>query len=214
MSIKKTTEYMENLARITLIHLLGFDEADLFCDDKPDIQSHSGHVGIEVRQDVFENEQIIFRAAERVWGMQRKYAPKKEIQRIEKSGGVITVDSSGCINGITAPGTNNCSKHIIESAKDKLIKLNAGGYKIFQENHLYLFVESLMLECCESYIYELMEFVHSYQGSRSLSFSKIYLDQHYVLYVCDIQNMKLQKINISKAERDYRAAEVALICPD
>lgn len=191
--------FAEQAACYILTHLLGYDHTDLFCSDKPDIQSHSGKIGVEVRCDIYQHEQDIIAIAKKIWSKEFAQIPKNARKKIAKYGGEIFADASGSINRIHVGEKTNDPAHLIDSAKDKLNKLNAGGYAIFEENDLYLFVESILLEYAESHIYSFMKAVKDYPGR---VFDYIFLDQHYVLYVCNIKTQSFKKVPIPQEFRD------------
>lgn len=125
-------DYWECYAKIVLEELFPEKFCNLFLADKPDLQDSNGYVGIEVTRA--ENPKQL--EAERLYA----YLPYKEesqraceIKRIEKTGAKV---HDGFMMGIK--GTDSFER--INAAIDHKCKTIAkGGYKAFEEYHLFVF---------------------------------------------------------------------------
>lgn len=204
--------FFEQYARLLLTHQFGFAKENLFCDDKPDIQSRDGSTGIEVTRDIYEKEAEFHRRMEDIWYKPYSDIPaeKKEklLQKykIDVNGDRIIVASLK--NGIT----ENTPKRLIECILKKVKKLNSGGYAKFDDYQLYVYVDSVILDGCESYVLNVMDAVKHQRAA--LNYSFLYLDQWYVVYVCDINTGTYRKIAVSNELRENLGKEALGLCPD
>lgn len=125
-------DYWECYAKIVLEELLPEKFTNLMLADKPDLQDNDGCVGVEVTRA--ENPKQV--EAESLYStLHYKNEKKKahDIDRIEKLGARV---HDGFMMGITS----NDSFEFINSAIDVKCKtLLKGGYKEFNEYHLFLF---------------------------------------------------------------------------
>ena len=124
--------YWECYAKIVLEELFPEKFCDLRLVDKPDLQDRNGYVGIEVTRA--ENPKQL--EAESIYS-NLPYKDENQracdIKRIEKTGAKV---HDGFMMGIK--GTDSF-KRINDTINTKCKTLSKGGYKAFDEYHLFMF---------------------------------------------------------------------------
>lgn len=201
MRVTKTKQYMEERARQTLCQVCGYDTEDLFCADKPDIQDRQGKCGIEVVQDIEEDERQREAFIEQVWDRPYDEIDPKKIERFQLSGGKISrVKDNRIRSAIIGEGKPNTPTHLIETIKKKVDLLNKNFYKRFDNYGLYVFVETVSIdENFDSYVFSVIEAVSTY--GRKINFQKLFLDYDYGICVCDLVKQDFERIAISHEMR-------------
>lgn len=201
MSTIKSTQYKEEQARKTLHYICNFTLDDWCCSDKPDLQNDVDGYGIEVVQDVYRNEQEMSRFIESFWGKQYSEIDEQKIKKFEGLGGTIKVEN-GRISGASLGTTTNSPDHLIAVAKGKIDLLNRGQYRSFKKYGLYVFVGTTLVDQdFSSYAQQIIEEVASYQQTKDLKYSILFLDQHYVMCVCDLEKKSFEYELIPKEIR-------------
>lgn len=192
-----STNYAEELAKQMLNQILDFDLSTLCHKDKPDLQDFDKKIGIEVTQDVYENEMQCLRFWNRYEKTPYDKIPQKEIDLYYKNLGTLEVSDNRLITGKLGEEKANNPSHLIKTINRKLLKLNSGHYTIFDNNMLYIFVETVNL--FDSYIISLIEAVND--ADYPLKYTRIILDGWFELCDCDVMNRKFYRHTITSEFR-------------
>ncbi|MCQ4021937.1 MULTISPECIES: hypothetical protein [unclassified Ruminococcus] len=192
-----STDYAENYARQMLNRILEFDLFTLLHKDKPDLQDFDHQIGIEVTQDVYEREMQCLRFWVKYEKMPYDKIPKKEIELYYKNLGTLEISDNHIIHGTLGETKENNPTHLIDTINSKLKKLNSGHYTIFENNMLYVFVETVSL--FDSYIISLIKEVNA--TNYPLKYTRIILDGWFELCDCDIVNQSYCRHNITSELR-------------
>lgn len=212
MSIVKGKQFFEQYARLSLIGLCDFDADNYVCLDKPDIHSIDRSLGIEVTSDVYEDEQEMTRVAENIWHTPYSELSEKKLHRVLKE--CIISETNDRITRISlkSGAIENKPEHLIETVLKKQLLLNAGEYEKFDHYHLYVYTDTIILDGYESYIGSVINTLVNNRGAKN--YSILYLNQWYVLYVCNIEKETYEKIPISTVIRKKLCMEARRLCPD
>lgn len=208
MRVIRTKQYMEERARQTLCQVCGYNTEELFCADKPDIQHKNQSFGIEVVQDIEEDERQCEVFIEQVWHKQYDEIDPKKIQRLQSIGGNIgKIENNRIRSAIIAGEKPNIPVHLMETIKKKVELLNKEIYKRFDRYGLYVFVETVSIdEHFDSYVWSVIESVSTY--GQKLNFHKLFLDYDYGICVCDLLKHDFERISISDQTRDLIHKEI------
>lgn len=202
MRVTRTKQYMEERARQTLCQICGYNAEDLFCADKPDIQDKHEKCGIEVVQDIDEDERQREVFIEQVWDKPYDEIDPKKIERFRSTGGKINkIEDNRIRSAIIGEEKLNMPSHLIETIKKKVDLLNKANYKKFDSYGLYVFVETVSIDGnFDSYVLSVIEAVSAY--GQSINFHKLFLDYDYGICVCDLSKQDFERISISHQIRD------------
>ena len=105
--------------------------------------------------------------------------------------------SEGILTGI--PGSDNFDR-IFQSFKDKIHKLNNGGYTIFTHNYLFVFSEIL---ANQKMIDEVIIKMNLFQVEYNRKFEKIFVYVPYYLYVLNLLDEIGEIMNIEKYQYNW-----------
>lgn len=214
MSIIKSKEYLECQALQTLHHICGFELGNWRCSDKPDLQSDTEGYGIEVVQDVHRNEQKMSRFIESIWGRNEAEIDPKTIKKFERLGGSVTFEN-GHIHNATLGVTTSSPDHLIATVKRKIDLLNERQYRDFRRYGLFVFVETTFIdENYTSFVQQVVDEVSEYQQTQDLKYDILYLEQSYVMCICDLEKKTFQHIRISRDMRKCIYQETEEKCHD
>lgn len=204
MSAVLSKFFLEEYARLSLVSLCGFDKNNLFRADRPDIQSRDGSVGIEVTWDIYKEEMKFRRKIEEIWNVLYDKIPPKKLERLLKFY-KIKVENNR-IKGASMKDavTENTPAHLRERVFKKIDLLQRGNYEKSEEYQLYVYIDSVLLDGCESYTVSLLDEI---QRNPCEKHSKIYFNQYYLLYVCDIKNGEYQRLEIPNELREQLRLE-------
>lgn len=202
MRITRTKQYMEERARQTLCQACGYHADDLFCADKPDIQDRNEKFGIEVVQDIEEDERQREVFIEQVWEKPYDQIDPKKIARFQSTGGKISkVEDNKIRFAIIGKEKPNIPEHLIKTIKKKVDLLNQEHYKYFDSYGLYVFVETVSIdEGFDSYVLSVIESVSSY--GQKMNFHMLFLDYDYGICVCDLVRQDFERFPISYQMQD------------
>lgn len=134
----------EIYARLVLQFIDEAKYGHLVHGDKPDLQDVKHNLGVEVTQAIPDCNQEAEALYARLHNQKDEASKSRAIERIEQLGGKV-------FNHVLfgPNGTDNFDL-IIDAYKEKLRKLNAGGYKHFEHNHLFIrsdiYADSEMLD--------------------------------------------------------------------
>lgn len=208
MRVTRTKQYMEERARQTLCQICGYDVEDLLCADKPDIQDKHGRCGIEVVQDIEEDDRQREAFIEQVWDRPYDEIDPKKIERFQSTGGKISKVADNRIrSAIIGEEKPNTPTHLIKTIKKKVDLLNKEIYKPFESYGLYVFVETVSIdEYFDSYVLSVIEAVSAY--GQKMNFQKLFLDYDYGICVCDLLKKDFERISISHQIRDSIHKEI------
>lgn len=173
---------LENIARLILARYCNYPIENLVCLDKPDLQDSINSYGIEVVEDCYSSEKEAERFLTSVWNMKYSEIDSKKIERLLKIGGELKEKGDKIFSTSLGKGTPNNPTHLIKTIKKKIIKLNNGGYKIFNNYGLYVYVNTVILQ--NSYVESIINEISKNQSE--LKYSKLYLDMHFQLWICDM----------------------------
>ena len=202
MRVTRTKQYMEERARQTLCQVCGYDIEDLFCADRPDIQHKQGKCGIEVVQDIEEDERQREVFIEQVWDRPYDEIDSKKIGRFQSAGGKISkVEDNRIRSAIIGEEKPNIPTHLIKTIKKKVDLLKKENYKQFDSYGLYVFVETVSIdEYFDSYVFSVIESISEY--GQKMNFQKLFLDYDYGICVCDVLKRDFERISIPHQIRD------------
>jgi hypothetical protein len=134
----------EVYARLVLQFIDAAKYGHLVHGDKPDLQDVKLNLGVEVTQAIPDRNQEAEALYAGLHNEKDEASRSRTIERIEQLGGKV-------FNHVLfgPNGTDNFDL-IIDAFKEKLRKLNAGGYKHFEHNHLFIrsniYADSVMLD--------------------------------------------------------------------
>lgn len=192
-----STDYAEKWARQMLNQTLDFDLSALEHKDRPDLQDFEHQIGVEITQDVYKNEMQCMRFWTRYEKIPYDKIPQKEIELYYKNKGELKTNDNYLLSGTLGEEKENNPTHLNKTIDQKLIKLNSGHYTIFENNILYVFVETVSL--FDSYIMSIIEEVNN--ADYPLKYTRIILDGWFELCDCDIVNKKYCRYNITSEFR-------------
>ena len=200
MSIIEDKEYMEELARQTLSYIKEYASSELERKDAPDLQDCINNHGIEVVQDVYENEQETIRFIEAISSTPVSQIPENKLKRLKKRAGVSICNDK--IQSVSLSKTSAIdTTHLIETIKQKIDKLNAGNYSKVATCSLYVFVDTVFIdEYFSSCVEKTLEEIRLY--TKPLMFKMLYLDYYYGICICDIEAGVIK--NRVKLDQDAR----------
>ena len=202
MSIIKSKEYKEEQARRTLHYICDFSLENWEHLDGPDLQNSIDSYGIEVVQDLPKNEQKMTRFVETVWDKLYSEIDEQKVGEFERLGGSFMIENEK-IHVASLGERPNAPEHLIGTIKKKIDLLNTGGYRHFEQYDLYVFVGTTLVdENFPSHVQQVIEQVSSYQDSKKLKYGTLYLDQLYVMCICDLKKKSFEWKEISKEIRD------------
>lgn len=189
-----STNYSEKYAKQMLNKILGFNLSYLCHKDKPDLQDFYHNIGIEVTQDVYEDEMQCLR----FWNNYEKTPydkiPQRDIEQYYKNDGQLKIFNNYLIGGKLGKTKENNPNNLIKKTIDKkLKKLNSGNYEIFKYNMLYVFVQTVSL--FDSYIVSIIEAVND--AIYPLKYTRIILDGWFEIIDCDIVNKQYYRYDIT-----------------
>lgn len=190
---------MEKQALLTLHHACGLCLEDWICADRPDLQNLRENHGIEVVRDCYAAEQESLRHIEEIWGLPLHQVKEKGLAAFRRAG-VSLSESDGIINGASLPTTPSTPEHLLATIREKVRKLNSGHYSGFTSLDLYVFVDTTFIDrsFCSN-VDSVLEEISQWNAPRM--FDTLYLDQTYVLCVCDLQSRKFRHIDLAPQMR-------------
>ncbi|MBO5043316.1 MAG: hypothetical protein J6D87_10175 [Clostridia bacterium] len=196
----KTKKYLEEKARQTLSLVCSYNIEDLICEDKPDIQDRQGKRGIEVVQDMDEEERKREVFIEQVWDIPYDQIDSEKIKRFQSEGGEIRPIENNRIRGaILGKPKPNTPDHLIETIMKKVHLLNKGQYVHCDSYELYVFVQTVSIDdAYDSYVIDIMNAIPT---NNNRNYEKVFLDYNYGICICDLKNQKFQRISISPETR-------------
>lgn len=188
MSLIKSKNYLEELARQTLHQVCGFSLEAWYCSDKPDLQNEKENFGIEVVQDVYSNEQEADRFVESIWSKPYSSIEVDAIRRLKKLGVTIVHDNDKIIS-TSCKSTSSSAEHLIDTICKKIDKLRDGQYRTFERYGLYVFVKSTSID--ENFVLPIVDEVirSAREYISSPAFEVLYLDQKYTLCMPKISSV-------------------------
>lgn len=187
-------DYDECCAKIILETLFSGEFSNLKIDcESPDLQNEILNVGIEVtnsdNQSQREAESLYTKLEYKVSKNQ-----KRDIERIEQLGAKY---NDGILIGI--PGHDNFSE-ILSGFKIKLEKLNSPKFKVFQDNHLFIYSS---IYATSDMIIAAMEEMNQYQNAKDYKFNKVFIAVPYYIYVCDLIENSFEIVDIHEKQIDF-----------
>ena len=199
MSIIKSTKYMEKQALLTLHHACGLCMEEWICADRPDLQNLRENHGIEVVRDCYAAEQESICHIEEIWGLPIRQVKEKRLAAFRRAG-VSLSESDGIINGASLLTTPRTPEHLLDTIWDKVRKLNSDHYSGFSSLDLYVFVDTTFIDrsFCSN-VDSVLEAIAQWNVPRM--FDTLYLDQTYVLCVCDLRDSKFRHIDLAPQMR-------------
>lgn len=179
-------DYSECYAKILLEKLFPGIYFDLLIEDKPDLQSKSQSLGIEITK-AYDNNEL-----DELWYAYNNGQAKnrqKVLKRIEALGGKVDNDilrSVGSVDSFTL---------ILKAINKKIEKLNSGNYKKLESTELFVF----------SYIYantnmclDALKSIQEITSKHSKKFNKIFVSVPEHLYVFHLEENNYQDIPIDR----------------
>lgn len=207
MKQKYGKKYFEKYAQLTLEYCYKEIYKGLDLLDEPDLQSNESSVGIEVvramakplKKGKSSIEGNLYDIKKNYFGRnltfdEMKAEIKKEypkyIKYLKEKNGYI------CIND---PNRDILYyiKNIVYAIKIKTKKLNSGNYKIFDNNYLYIFSSSSVLN--EADIRTILSLEAKVTSKFVLKYDVYFINCHHKLYIIDRKNIAINKIEINEA---------------
>lgn len=194
MPLPTNTKYRwsECFAKLIIERIILKGKVNFEVKDKPDLQNEE--IGVEVttaeEKDSLEMERLY---TEIEYGLIKN--KKKALKKIESLGGKIS-------NGILIhPGRSRTINNIYNSFNEKLISLNKGTYKIFNNNYIFITDENLIQE---NECLNIIKKLNSFQEKSKYKFDKAYV---YIfgdnLYEFDLRKETYKKYHF-KSDEIYR----------
>lgn len=194
----KDKYYMEGRARETLIYVCGQNSENLELSDKPDIQNAIDNIGIEVVQDVYEDEMQSEREIAKIWDKPYHSISPKILSYYKRNGRNI-IQENDRIKSVSLSEKPNTPEHLISTIQNKINKLNTDSYKKFASYELYVFVDTVTLLGRESLVTKIVNAIANINSE--LFYKKIYLDCWFELYICDMIQRTWERKDISPEMR-------------
>lgn len=207
MENKFTKRYYENYAMLSLERC--YDKSwncfSVSGDDEPrspDLQSDKLNIGVEVTQVLLMNQGVTNKIAGTYFGKQcEPEFIKNEVSRcfpkFKKYGGQLDVMNGTTAISHSAEGftTKEHFDKLSECILGKTInKLNNGKYRLFTNNHLYLFAH--FDEIDEDYISQVMKEIDDKISNMSIKYDMYFINCIDKLFVVNRNSGVINKINI------------------
>lgn len=182
---KFDTCFFERYAKICLETILGDSYADLYNEDRPDLQKPDHSLGIEVTRAMEPRKDAAQDLLSEMAGFEVQNEDKDEIDRILQSGYGYGLQNGRYIGQIEYEYWRLAQplRRIIES---KIGKVGSGFYGDFQEYGLYIFCKD---DLSEEEVILTMEYASDLQRHLDIKYSKLYLSLIDRLYVCDLTDV-------------------------
>lgn len=187
-------DYYECLAKKVLEELFPDDFYNLEFADKPDLQNAEREIGIEVTRAVDQKEERIEKLYNKISHKQVRNK-NKAIETINSS----YISHSMKINGKEIKEPNRYNDGILggygqesfdlvlAAFKNKVIKLNEGGYSIFLHNHLFVYNQ---IFANQDMIDEVVMKMNTFQTEYERKFQKIFVYVPSYLYILNLLDKK------------------------
>ncbi len=134
----------EAYARLVLQFIDATTYGRLSHGDKPDLRDGALDLGVEVTQALAARNQEADALYAKLRTEDNEFSQARIIERIEQLGGKVSD------YGLFGPNGKDDFGLVIDAFKEKLAKLNGGGYEPFGHNHLYIrsdvFADNMMLD--------------------------------------------------------------------
>lgn len=174
-------DYWEAWAREILFELDNETYGNLAIVDKPDLQDTELSVGVEVVSAIAENS----RKAD---GLFDSLQTEADFNKRERYKGIIEEAGAHYIGGVMhGPNGRDSFDGILEAVKDKLDKLNGGGYETFHHEHL--FVRSEILADARM-LAEALESIVELSGRYERRFERIVVWVPSYLYIFEVNDRR------------------------
>ena len=145
---------LEAMARLTLGKFFDYPIETLKCADKPDLQDEVHSYGIEVVEDCYPNEKKAERIFDEVWNVPYSDIATKKLAKFEEAGGKLKIEDNKIVGSLLGKSGNG-PNHLIGVIRDKIKKLNGGGYAKFNTYGLYVYVSTTYL--WDSYVQSVID---------------------------------------------------------
>ena len=188
-------DYYECYAKVVLEELYPEEFKDFEIKDKPDLQMKYGDLGVEVTNSV-DKDQL---KAEGLY-IDIEY---NRIRNVTKA--VEEIKKCGCNleNGILIGKTSSSSfKSILEAFDKKLEKLNAGDYKYFDKNHLFVFS---YIHVNDRMVMEAIQEMRQKQISMKIQYNKVFVLVPGYCYSLNLHISRYEKIRIDSKLQGVQA---------
>lgn len=185
--MRKQSTKEERRARLTLHYLLDYELSQWKPCDTPDLQNYFQNAGVEVVQDLYENEVQHDTVLKEIWDKPFSECKTKSKERFRRGKVTIHVENDR-ITSAEYPATSSDPSQAILQIKKKVDALNTDRYTLFATYGLYVFVNTTFVDQNHgSFVQQIMDELAVYQKDKSRQYDMLYLDQRYVLCVCDLK---------------------------
>lgn len=188
-------DYHECYAKIVLESLFP-NQFDLEIKDKPDLQDKRKSIGIEVTQGRNPKQQEIESLYVK-WSYDENINQEKLKRQIKKQGGNIV---GGVLSGISESDDFGYS---VTAFKDKIDKINAGGYLPMNRYDLFIFDDCLDMTPDRSIIKSLMAYMVDEQRERKNWFCNSYICTPTILWSLLLDSLEICQYDISSKQFNW-----------
>lgn len=113
--------------------------------------------------------------------------------KFEEAGGELKVEDNKIVGGLLGKSDND-PNHLIGVIRDKIKKLNGGGYAKFDTYGLYVYVSTTYL--WDSYVQSVIDEVSRIESK--LKYKTIYLDIGFEMCICDMDSKTYERKAIDR----------------
>ena len=196
------TDYYQELARLKLHRIWGFDLDNMGVIARPDLQDHKNSIGIEVVRSTCKSEEETYKWVESINDSDLSTNEKiKEINNSKKLRVKVITENNQIVSASWSAGMPGNPDEVIECIKKKIGKKYTG----FSTIGLFVFVETTPIdENFDSYVMEIIQQVAEYKENY---FEMIFLDQGRTSCRCDMQKKTFERKTITAEEKNQLEEE-------
>lgn len=180
-------DYFEALASQLLLHNYPEKYRDSFLSDRPDIQNDKADIGVEVTFGIREKVMFEYEHTFRSIDKNDESLPLDNV-----SIAALEEDSAIALPYEVSGSHNNIRRAYLA----KMLKLNNGGYKIFQENNLFIIVEFEGDSEIQQAIQRLLDLIKSKSGDVH-AYNYVYVYTGNELYTIDTKELTYSELVIT-----------------
>lgn len=188
-------DYYECYAKIALEKLFP-NQFHLELKDRPDLQDQSAGIGIEVTQGIDPKQQEIESLFTKIIYDGEVDTAKLERQ-IEKLGGEL---NGGVLSGVA--GQDDFANSI-KVFKQKVAKVNSGGYQFMKRYDLFIFDDCLDMTAERSIIRNVSSQMQQYQSDKEVKYQNVYICTPGILWHLNLLTEDVNEYDISKVQFDW-----------
>ena len=128
-----------------------------------------------------------------MWNVPYSDIATKKLAKFEEAGGELKVEDNKIVGGLLGKSGND-PNHLIGVIRDKIKRLNGGGYAKFDTYGLYVYVSTTCL--WDSYVQSVIDEVLRIESK--LKYKTIYLDIGFEMCICDMDSKTYERKAIDR----------------